>query len=441
MISEVETAMKIGIIGTGYVGLTTGACFASLGNDVLCVDNNEKKIAMLKKGHMPIYEPGLEELVKTNIKENRLAFTTSISDAVKKCEVVFICVNTPPKENGDADLSAVEVVSQAIAKHMTSYRLIVEKSTVPVETGSRVKQTIKVNARKNVNFDVASNPEFLKEGSAIHDFLNPDRVVIGVESKKAEKILRDLYKPLSAPIVVTDIQSAEIIKHASNSFLASKISFINLIARICDRVGADINKVAEGIGLDHRIGKDFLRPGAGFGGFCFPKDLAAFIRIAEKLGVEMKMLKAVAEANEDQKNYFLKMIEDNLWNLKNKTVGVLGLSFKPDTDDIRFAPAIDIILKLEREGVKVRAFDPQAINNARAVLNGTVYAKDSYDAVKGADALVILTEWNEFRQLDFKRIKKLMKRPLVIDGRNIYSPEKMRELGFQYISIGRPTVQ
>lgn len=432
--------MKIGIIGTGYVGLTTGACFASLGNDVICVDNNEEKVRMLKKGHMPIYEPGLEELVKTNVKENRLSFTTSIGDAVKKCEVIFISVNTPPKENGDADLSAVENVSESIARNMTSYRLIVEKSTVPVETGVRVKQTIKANVKKNVEFDVASNPEFLREGSAIYDFLNPDRVVIGVESKRAEKLLRELYKPVSAPIVVTDIRSAEIIKHASNSFLASKISFINLISRICDKVGADVNKVAEGIGLDRRIGKDFLRPGAGFGGFCFPKDLAAFIHIADKLGVDMKMLRAVAEANEDQKDYFLKLIEDNLWNLKNKQVGVLGIAFKPDTDDIRFAPAIDIILKLEREGVKVKAFDPQAMQNAKSVLNGTVYAKDAYDVAKGAEALVILTEWNEFRQLDFKRIKKLMKRPLVIDGRNIYSPEKMRDLGFQYISIGRPAI-
>ena len=432
--------MKIGIIGTGYVGLTTGACFASLGNNVICVDNNEAKVRMLKKGVMPIYEPGLEELVKTNVKENRLSFTTSISDAVKKCEVIFICVNTPPKENGDADLSAVEIVSEAIASHMTSYRLIVEKSTVPVETGMRVKQTIKSNVKKNVEFDVASNPEFLREGSAIHDFLNPDRIVIGVESKRAEKLLRDLYKPVSAPIVVTDIRSAEIIKHASNSFLATKISFINLISRICDKVGADVNKVAEGIGLDHRIGKDFLRPGAGFGGFCFPKDLAAFIHIADKLGVDMKMLRGVVEANDEQKEYFLKLIEDNLWNLKNKQIGVLGIAFKPDTDDIRFAPSIDIILKLEREGVKVKAYDPQAMQNAKAVLNGTIYAKDAYDAAKGAEALVILTEWNEFRQLDFKKIKKLMKRPLVIDGRNIYSPEKMRELGFQYISIGRPAV-
>lgn len=432
--------MKIGIIGTGYVGLTTGACFASLGNNVICVDNNEVKVRSLKKGIMPIYEPGLEELVKTNVKENRLSFTTSISDAVKKCEVIFICVNTPPKEDGGADLSAVENVSEAIASHMTSYRLIVEKSTVPVETGMRVKHTIKTNVKKNVEFDVASNPEFLREGSAIHDFLNPDRVVIGVESKRAEKLLRDLYKPVSAPIVVTDIRSAEIIKHASNSFLAAKISFINLISRICDKVGADVNKVAEGIGLDKRIGSAFLRPGAGFGGFCFPKDLAAFIHIGDKLGVDMKMLQGVVDANDEQKEYFLKLIEDNLWNLKNKQIGVLGIAFKPDTDDIRFAPSIDIILKLEREGVKVKAFDPQAMQNAKAVLNGTLYAKDAYDAAKGAEALVILTEWNEFRQLDFKKIKKLMKRPLVIDGRNIYSPEKMRELGFQYISIGRPSV-
>ncbi|MBI4398808.1 MAG: UDP-glucose/GDP-mannose dehydrogenase family protein [Candidatus Omnitrophica bacterium] len=432
--------MNIGIIGTGYVGLTTGACFASLGNRVICVDNNVQKINMLKKGHMPIYEPGLEELVKQNEKENRIEFTTRISEAVKKSDVIFICVNTPTKENGDADLSAVETVAESIAGHMNRYRLIVEKSTVPVETGIRVKQTIQANIRNNVAFDVASNPEFLREGSAIHDFLNPDRVVIGVESRRAEKILKELYKSFSAPIVVTDIRSAEIIKHASNSFLAAKISFINLISRICDKVGADINKVAEGIGLDKRIGSDFLRPGAGFGGFCFPKDLAAFIRIAEKLGVDMKMLRGVAQANEEQKEFFLKKIEDQLWNLKNKQVGVLGLSFKPDTDDIRYAPAIDIILRLESEGVKVKAYDPQAMLNARTVLNGTLYAKDPYDAAKGAEALIILTEWNEFKQLDFKRIKKLMKRPLILDGRNVYSLEKMKEYGFQYISIGRPAV-
>lgn len=432
--------MKLGIIGTGYVGLTTGACFASLGHEVLCVDNNEEKVRTLKKGEMPIYEPGLHELVRNNVKENRLSFTSNIAQAVKKCEVLFICVNTPPKEDGEADLSYVENVSEAIASSMTEYRLIVEKSTVPVETGIWVKKTIKANLKKNIEFDAASNPEFLREGSAIHDFLHPDRVVIGVESKRAEKILRELYKTFSAPIVVTDIRSAEIIKHASNSFLAAKISFINLISRICDRVGADINKVAEGLGLDHRIGKEFLRPGIGFGGFCFPKDLAAFIHIAEKLGVDMKMLRAVNDVNEEQKKHFLKLVERHLWNLKNKIVGVLGIAFKPDTDDIRFAPSIDIISRLEREGVKVKAFDPQAMTKAREVLNGTVYAKDAYEAARGAEALLILTEWNEFKQLDFRRIKKLMKRPLVIDGRNIYSPEKMNELGFQYVSMGRPAV-
>jgi len=432
--------MKIAIIGTGYVGLTTGACLANLGNDVICIDNNEAKIKRLLGGDMPFYEPGLDELVKLNVKENRLSFSTDIKLAVEKSEVIFICVNTPPKENGEADLSSVENVSESIASHLDSYRLIVEKSTVPVETGEWVRKTIRANVKPGVEFDVASNPEFLREGSAIYDFMNPDRVVLGVESERAEKILRDVYKPLSTTVVVTDIRSAEIIKHASNSFLASKISFINLISRICDEAGADVTKVAEGIGLDKRIGKEFLKPGVGFGGFCFPKDLAAFVRIGEKLGIDMTMLQSVNDVNETQKKYFVKKIEKHMWNLKNKTVGVLGISFKPDTDDVRFAPSIDIIRMLEKEGVQVKAFDPQAMENVRSLLNGTIYAKDPYEVAEGAEALIILTDWNEFKQLDFERIKGLMKTPLIFDGRNIYSPEKMQELGFEYISIGRKAV-
>ncbi len=432
--------MRIAIVGTGYVGLTTGACFANLGNDVICVDNNESKIEKLLNGNMPFYEPGLDELVKLNVKEKRLSFSTDIKEAVAQCEVIFICVNTPPKENGEADLSFVETVSESIANNMNEYRLIVEKSTVPVETGVWVQKTIEANLNGRVEFDVASNPEFLREGSAIHDFMNPDRVVIGVESERAEKILKELYKPLSAHIVVTDIRSAEIIKHASNSFLASKISFINVISRICAQVGADVTQVAEGIGLDRRIGKDFLKPGIGFGGFCFPKDLSAFVRIGEKLGVNMDMLRAVGDVNEAQKLYFKKMIEDHLWNLKNKTVGVLGISFKADTDDIRFAPAIDLIEMLIEEGVTIQAFDPQAMDNARTVLKDIVYATDPYEAAKDAEALVIMTDWSEFKQIDLLKIKSLMKRPLIFDGRNIYSPEKMKELGFQYLSIGRKPV-
>jgi UDPglucose 6-dehydrogenase len=430
--------VNICVIGSGYVGLVTGSCFADLGNNVICVDNVKSKIAALKKGTIPIYEPGLEELVKRNVKELRLSFTGSLQDAVKKSEVIFVCVPTPPKDNGDADLTYVETVSKEIALSMPSYRLIVEKSTVPVNTGEWVERTINVYNKHKIKFDVASNPEFLKEGSAIEDFMNPDRIVVGVKSKRAADILTELYRPLKAPIVVTDIKSAEIIKHASNSFLATKISFINSIANICDKVGADVVDVARGMGLDKRISRDFLNAGIGFGGSCFPKDLAAFVQIAEKIGYDFGILKEAQKVNNHQKRAVVKKIEELLWNLPKKTVGVLGLSFKPGTDDLREAPSLEIIGMLKAEGVNVKVFDPVSMGKAKAVLGESVkFCKDAYQVSEDSDCLLVVTEWNEFKDLDFKRIKKLMKQPIIVDGRNIYDPKEMKKLGFKYVGIGR----
>ncbi len=432
--------MNVSVIGSGYVGLVTGACLSELGNKVICADNNAKKIADLKKGIIPIYEPGLKELVAINTKKNRLKFSSSIKEAIKSADIIFIAVGTPPLENGEADLTSIENVARNIAENMTGYRLIVEKSTVPVETGKWVKHTIETYVKKKTDFDVASNPEFLREGQAINDFMHPDRIVIGVESKKARELLTNLYKPLNAPIVVTDIKSAELIKHASNSFLATKISFINAVSRICDKVGADIEEVAKGIGMDKRIGPGFLNAGIGYGGSCFPKDLDAFITISEKVGYDFGLLKAVKKVNELQKNFFLNKIKENLWIVKDKKIAVLGLSFKPDTDDIRSAPALDIINSLKLEGAKLRVYDPQAMQRTKEFFPDIKYCKDSYDACQGADALIVLTEWDEFKALDFAKIKKLLHRPLIIDGRNVYDPLQLKNLGFTYISIGRKAV-
>lgn len=428
---------NICVIGSGYVGLVTGSCLADLGNKVVCVDNNKEKIESLKALKMPIYEPGLEDVVKRNVSAERLSFTDDIESSVKNSEVIFIAVGTPPKANGEADLSAIENVSITAAKSMSSYHLIVDKSTVPVQTGQRVKDTIQKHISEGVEFDVASNPEFLREGSAIGDFMQPDRVVIGVETNRAEEILTELYKPLDCPIIVTDIQSAELIKHAANSFLATKISFINAVSKICELAGADIEKVAEGMGMDERIGRSFLNAGIGFGGFCFPKDLAAFIRISEKLGYNFELLKAVEKINESQKKDFVKKIEKSLWNLKGKTLGILGLSFKPNTDDIRFAPSIDIIRDLLKEGVKIKAYDPYAAEKMQAIHKEVQYCNNPYEVADGADALIIVTEWSEFKELDFKKIKELLNNPLIIDGRNMYDMEKMADMGFEYVCIGR----
>ncbi|MFA5156010.1 MAG: UDP-glucose/GDP-mannose dehydrogenase family protein [Candidatus Omnitrophota bacterium] len=433
--------MNISIIGSGYVGLVTGACFSELGNRVICADSDAKKIEGLKKGLVPIYEPGLKEMIAINMKDKRLKFTASIKEAVKSSEIIFIAVGTPSLKNGDADLTGIENVARNIAMNMPGYRLIVEKSTVPVETGIWVKHTIETYIRSKNKFDVASNPEFLREGQAINDFMHPDRIVIGVESKKARDILAGLYKPLNAPMVFTDIRSAELIKHASNSFLATKISFINAVSRICDKVGADISEVSRGIGLDRRIGASFLNAGIGYGGSCFPKDLDAFITISEKLGYNFKLLEAVRQVNQQQKDFFLSKIKDCLWIIKDKTIGVLGLSFKPDTDDIRNAPALDIINSLLSEGAILKVYDPQAMKKAGEIFGKALkFCRDPYEAAKSCDCLIVLTEWDEFKELDFASVRKMMKRPLVIDGRNIYDPQAMKKSGFTYVSIGRKKV-
>jgi UDPglucose 6-dehydrogenase len=416
----------------------TGACFADLGNTVICVDNDAAKIKKLRRGVMPIYEPGLEELVKRNKEEGRLVFTGNLKYGVKNSDIIFIAVGTPPKDNGEADLSAIEHVSRQIALSMPSYRVIVDKSTVPVNTGEWVEHIIRTTHRHGVKFDVASNPEFLREGSAIKDFMQPDRIVIGAKSAKARETLLELYKPLKAPILLTDIKSAELIKHASNSFLATKISFINAISDICDKVGADVVEVAKGMGFDKRIGGEFLNAGVGFGGFCFPKDLAAFIKIAEKLGYDFEMLKAVEAVNADRKTTTVKKIEKAMGGISGRTIGVLGLSFKPDTDDIRFAPSLDIIAMLVKKGAKAKVYDPKAMAKARGVLGKKAeFCGDAYTAAKGSDCLLVVTEWNEFKELDFKRIRALMRHPVLIDGRNIYDPSEMKRLGFRYVGMGR----
>ncbi len=438
--------MNITIIGSGYVGLVTGVCLSAIGHKVICVDNDSEKIKKLKTGKSPIFEPGIEEFMKKFMKKKSLSFTTSFKDATRKSQVIFIAVGTPSKKNGDAELTYVENVARQIAVNMDSYKLIVEKSTVPAATGKRIERTIQLNLPKKyktgkdpITFDVASNPEFLREGSAIEDFMNPDRVVIGVESKKAEGLLREIYKPLKTHMVVTNINSAEMIKHASNSFLATKISFVNSVARICDRVGADVLKVAEGMGFDKRIGRSFLNAGIGYGGSCFPKDVDAFIRLSEKSGYNFGILKEVRNTNENQKAAFVHLIEDKLWIIRDKVIGILGLAFKPDTDDMRNAPSLDIITTLQSEGAKIRAYDPQAMPNARKMLKGKgmTYCKDVYTLAKGCDCLLILTEWNEFKGINFRKLRQSMKQAVIFDGRNLYHKEKLEELGFEYHGIGR----
>jgi UDPglucose 6-dehydrogenase len=431
--------MNICVIGTGYVGLVTGVSLAETGNRVICIDNNEVKITALKKGVIPIYEPGLEELVAKNIKEKRLSFSTDIAEGVDVSQIIFICVSTPPRPDGSADLSQVENVARTIAQHIRDYKIIIDKSTVPVETGEKVQETIRRYVKdKSIGFDVASNPEFLKEGSAVADTMRPDRIVVGVSSQKAAGILTELYKPFNACIIITNIKSAEIIKHASNSFLAMKISFINAVARICELSGADIDEVALGMGLDARIGRQFLNAGIGYGGSCFPKDVSAFIKISEELGYDFHLLKAVEEVNAGQLDHFIKKIEKTLWIVKGKKIAVWGLAFKPNTDDMRNAPSIRVIEALLGDGASVHAFDPVATEKAREVLpKEVIYHSDMYEAVKGSDALVVVTEWDAFRKADLDRVKELMAQPIVIDGRNIFDPGIMEEKSFIYTSIGR----
>ena len=432
--------MHIGIIGTGYVGLVTGACFAEFGIFVTCVDKDEKKIKYLKRGDIPFYEPGLDELVQRNIKQGRLKFTTRIKDAVESSLVIFIAVGTPPRGDGSADLKYVEEVARQIAGHIDGYNIIATKSTVPVGTGEKIREIISKNLKEQIDFDIVSNPEFLREGAAIEDFMRPNRVVIGAKSQQAIAIMKDLYKPLyliETPFVITNIETAELIKYASNSFLATKISFINEIANLCEKVGADVHMVAKGMGLDHRIGSKFLHAGPGFGGSCFPKDIKALLSIAEKHGLEMNVVRAAIKTNERQREIMVDKIKNELKELKNKKIAILGLSFKPNTDDLRDAPSLFIMKRLIEEGAKIRAYDPVAISNAKAILPEIKYCKDLYDAVRDADALVIVTEWNQFRNLELDRIKKILRQPYFFDLRNIYEPDKMKKLGFKYFCAGR----
>jgi UDPglucose 6-dehydrogenase len=429
--------MKISVIGTGYVGLSTATVFAELGNDVIATDVDESKINNLNNGIMPIFEPGLKELVDRNMQEKRLRFTTNNPEAVEHAEVIFICVGTPPKDNWEIELKFVESVAKEIAQNMNSYKVIVHKSTVPVETGEQVKKIIKDNIKQNIGFDVVSNPEFLREGSAVNDTLNPNRIVIGSDSKRAVEIMKRLYEPIKAPFIVTDIKSAEIIKHASNAFLATKISFINSVAQLCELSGANIEKVAEGMGYDRRIARDFLNAGIGYGGSCFPKDAQAFIKIAEKYGVDYKLLKATHEINEQQKKLFVKKVKTALNVTDEKQIGVLGLSFKPDTDDMRFAPSIYIINSLLESGAKIKVYDPKAMEKAEKIFKNVEFCTDTYEAANNSDALLILTEWSEFRKMDLERVKSLLKNPLIIDGRNLFNPEEMEKKGFKYLSVGR----
>jgi len=427
---------NITIVGTGYVGLVSGTCLAELGNQVVCIDIDNAKIKNLRKGVIPFYEPGLDKLVTKNIKAKKLSFDTDIIKAIQKSEIIFIAVGTPSMENGEANLSFVEKVAEDIGKNLKKYAVVVIKSTVPPGTCKRIKELIEKYC--DSPFDVVSNPEFLREGSAVLDFMKPDRIIIGAESKKAEKIMKELYQPLKSPILATHLESSEMIKYASNAFLATKISFINEIANICEGIGADVEEIAKGMGLDPRIGKEFLKAGIGYGGSCFPKDVQALHQSAGINGYSFCLLKAVIEVNSNQRKLVLKKTEKLLGGLKNKTIGVWGLAFKADTDDIRESAAVEIIELLLGKGAKIRAYDPIASENAKRELSEEIiFCDNSYEAIKGSDALLVATDWDEFKKVDFAKIKKLLKEPNIIDGKNIYNPSKMKEMGFNYVSIGR----
>ena len=436
--------MRIAMVGTGYVGLVSGACFSEFGTDVVCVDKDAKKIEMIGRGEMPIYEPGLDALVDNNVKDGRLTFTTDLVKAVKGADAVFIAVGTPSRRgDGYADLSYVFAAAEEIAHAIDRYTVVITKSTVPVGTGRKVKEIIK-KARPDADFDVVSNPEFLREGSAINDFMRPDRVVIGTESERAANVLKRLYRPLyllETPVIITTLESAELIKYAANTFLATKITFINEIADLCEEVGADVQDIARGIGLDGRIGRKFLHAGPGYGGSCFPKDTLALVRTAQEAGAPIKIVEAVVQANDERKSAMAaKVIKACGGSVKGKTVAVLGLTFKPNTDDMRDSPSLAIVPALQRAGARVRAFDPQGMKEAKHLLPGIDMCTDAYDALKGADAVVIVTEWNEFRQFDFARARTLMKAPVMVDLRNIYDPAELAAAGFDYWSVGRRAV-
>ena len=432
--------MKISCMGCGYVGLVAGTCLADMGNEVTCCDIDKAKINKLKKGVIPIYEPGLKDMFERNIKGKRLCFSSDMKTTIKNSNVIFITVGTPPGKNHEADLCAVESVAEQIGKNMKSYKLIVNKSTVPVGTAELVKKIVRKNQTDECEFDVVSNPEFLREGEAVKDFTNPDRIVIGTDSEKAEKIMMSIYRGIARadkPVFVTDIKSAEMIKYASNAMLATRISFMNEIAQLCEKVGADVKSVAKGIGLDNRIGPRFLQAGMGYGGSCFPKDVKALSELMKQNNVKDKLLSAVNKINEDQRKFIFQKIKKLISPLNGKSVAVWGLAFKPKTDDIREAPSIDIIRELQKSGAKIRAFDPVAQINAKKVLKGVVFCNDPYSTVRGCDVLLVATEWNEFRVLDFEHVKRLLKQPNIIDGRNLYEPDEMRKAGFNYIGVGR----
>jgi len=448
--------MKISVIGAGYVGLTTAACLSQIGHDVFCSESDIDKLSKLQSGVMPLFEPHLEKVIEDARRSGRLHFGAT-AEAIDWGRAIFICVGTPPLANGDADLSAIEGVARAIAKRASGYRLVVEKSTVPVQTGSQLRKHLSKHNTNGLDYDVASNPEFLREGSSVEDFLHPDRIVVGVDSARAAQLLREIYEPIitqrfTCPLhadcpkrndpvfLVTDTGSAELIKHASNSFLAMKISFINMVANLCEVVGADVTKVAQGMGLDPRIGPAFLSPGIGFGGFCFPKDVQAFIRIAQKSGCDFSLLKEVEKINQRRIEEFVEKVRQELWVVRGKKIAVWGLAFKPNTDDVRFAPSIALVKSLMAEGADVRAYDPEAMEKAKSDLPNISYCSDPYQAAEGADAIVIVTEWDEFRQVNWERLRSTVEHPLVIDGRNMFVPEEISRHGFRYISVGRNSV-
>ncbi len=432
--------MHIAVIGTGYVGLVTGACFAEFGVDVTCVDVDVTKIEKLHQGIIPIYEPGLDQIVEKNVKAGRLHFTTNIGEGVEKADVVFLAVGTPPKPDGTPDMSYYRQAAKDVADAMNGYKVLVTKSTVPIGTGKWLKEFVNENLKTPTEFGVASNPEFLREGAAIDDFMRPDRVVIGSNEERAIEVMKELYRPLyliETPIVITSLEAAELIKYAANAFLATKITFINEVANLCDAIGCDVHDVARGMGMDNRIGRKFLHPGPGYGGSCFPKDTRALTTVADQFGVETRIVDAVIEANERQRDAMIPKIEKLVGDLSGKKLGVLGLSFKPETDDMRESPAVDIINAVKAKGASVKAFDPVAMDEARHCIDGIEFATDEYDAIDGADAMVIITEWNQFRALDMERVKKLLRSPKIADLRNVYEPDDMRELGFEYVGVGR----
>ena len=430
--------MNICVVGTGYVGLVTGAVFADLGNDVVCVDRIREKIEALRAGRMPIYEPGLEEMVSRNVTDGRLSFTTDLSAAVRASDVIFIAVGTPPKEDGETDLSQVEGVAAEIGRAMDRYKVVVNKSTVPVGTGGLVRDVITRHQPRPIEFDVVSNPEFLREGSAIEDTLRPDRIVIGAPNQQVAMTLVELYAPLERPMIITDLPSAEVIKYASNAFLATKISFINAIANICEAAGADVTQVTKGVGLDARIGSAFLQAGLGYGGSCFPKDVDSLIHTAGRLGYDFKLLRSVADINRERAGHLVETIRGALGALDGAVIAVLGLAFKPNTDDMREAKSVEVIGLLDAAGAVVRAYDPVSMDNAKSLLPlGVSFCASPYEAAAEADAMVVVTEWNEFKFLNLERLRKGLRRPVVVDGRNLWEPERMRRLGFEYYSVGR----